>query len=193
MAPTKTVLSCRAVQLVRFTDCKQSPLSPLNAVLHMHQNESLSFDECLKDTHNYPEMRVFIILWSLKPNAKRQVSSKEPLVLFAIMLHYGWLHMSPSVRKSSATCGLFFFFFSGGKAASLHPPPPPPAMKHQSTATLKLQAHFGIALLPLDPVITAHTRHQHYYSSNHSIIIPQNTSKRQLTFQGENKNSWIMH
>lgn len=112
MAPTKTVLSCRAVQLVRFTDCKQSPLSPLNAVLHMHQNESLSFDECLKDTHNYPEMRVFIILWSLKPNAKRRVSSKEPLVLFAIMLHYGWLHMSPSVRKSSATCGLFFFFFS---------------------------------------------------------------------------------
>lgn len=122
MAPTKTVLSCRAVQLVRFTDCKQSPLSPLNAVLHMHQNESLSFDECLKDTHNYPEMRVFIILWSLKPNAKRQVSSKEPLVLFAIMLHYGWLHMSPSVRKSSATCGLFFFFFLRWKSCLASPP-----------------------------------------------------------------------
>lgn len=59
--------------------------------------------------------------------------------------------------------------------------------------TVKLQAHFGIALLPPDPVITAHTRHQHYYSSSHSIIIPQSTSKRQLTFQGKNKNSWIMH
>ena len=86
------------------------------------KNESLSFDECLKDTHNYPEMRVFIILWSLKPNAKRRVSSKEPFVLFAIMLHYWWLRMSPSVRNSSETCGFFFFFSSGGKAASLQPP-----------------------------------------------------------------------
>ena len=66
-------------------------------------------------------------------------------------------------------------------------------MRHQSMTTVKHQAHFGIALLPPDPVITAHTRHQHYYSSNHSIIIPQSTSKRQLTFQGKNKNSWIMH
>lgn len=39
-----------------------------------------------------------------------------------------------------------------------------------------------------------YTRHQHYNSSNHCVITPQRHFKeQQLTFQGENKNSWIMH
>lgn len=187
MALTKNsiIMQCSAAGLVYSVQTK--PIIPLSAVLHIHQNESLSFDECLKDTHNYPEMRVFIILWLLKPNAKWLVSSKE--LLFYLPLCFIMVTRVP-VTKSSATCGYFLLWKSC--LASLTPLYPPP-MKHQSTATLKLQAHFGIALLPPDPVITAHTRHQHYYSSNHSIIIPQNTSKRQLTFQGKNKNSWIMH
>ena len=107
--------------------------------------------------------------------------------------HYAslWLvtHVPPCKKKFSN----LWVFSPVEKLPCFAPTYPPPPIKHQSMATLKLQAHFGIALLPPDPVITAHTRHQHYYSSNHSIIIPQNTSKRQLTFQGENKNSWIMH
>lgn len=82
--------------------------------------------------------------------------------------------------------------FVCGKAALLAPATP-----HQwnikAQPQFKLQAHFGIATLPLDPVITAHTRNQHYYLSNCAKIIPQNTSKRQLKFQGKYENSWIMH
>lgn len=78
------IMQCSAAGLVYWVQTK--PIIPLCAVLHIHQNESLSFDECLKDTHNYPEMRVFIILWLLKPNAKRLVSSKGLLFYLPLCL-----------------------------------------------------------------------------------------------------------
>lgn len=48
MAPTKTVLSCRAVQLVLVYRVQTKPIMPLGTVLHVEHNESLSFDECSK-------------------------------------------------------------------------------------------------------------------------------------------------
>lgn len=88
------------------------------------------------------------------------------------------------IRQSSVTCG-YFLLWKNWLA---------PAHETSKTGhTENFKPILALALLPSDPVITAHTRHQHYYSSNHSIIIPQCTSKRQLTFQGKNKNSWIMH
>lgn len=48
MAPTKTVLSCRAVQLVLVYRVQTKPIMPLGTVLHVEHNGSLSFDECSK-------------------------------------------------------------------------------------------------------------------------------------------------
>lgn len=87
---------------------------------HIHQNESLSFDECLRDTHNYLEMRQFIILWLLKPNAKWLVSSKEQLfylLLCFIMVSYSCPCLSDKVQQLVG-------IFSCGKAALPHPPLP---------------------------------------------------------------------
>lgn len=96
----------------------------------------------------------------------------------------------PSLREKNAQQPVDIFLY--GKAALLAPSAPHP-WNIKAKPQFKLQAHFGIAMLPLDPVITARTRNQHYYSSNRTIIIPQNTSKRQLKFQGKYENSWIMH
>lgn len=101
-----------------------------------------------------------------------------------ICLHYGSSLTPLSIRQSSVTCGYFLRWKNWLAPA------------HETSKpghTENFKPILALALLPSDPVITAHTRHQHYYSSNHSIIIPQSTSKRQLTFQGKNKNSWIMH
>lgn len=62
VARTKAILSCRAVQLVRFTEHKQAHYPSQCSFIHIHPNESLSFKECLRDMHNYSEMGPFVIL-----------------------------------------------------------------------------------------------------------------------------------
>lgn len=113
-------------QLLRFTQRKQSPLS-LSAQFYTYTpNGGLSCDECLKDTHNYREMRVFIILPSPKPNAKRAGLVKRTLVLFAIMLHYASLHMSPSVREKFSHSRVFSPVEKLPRFTPAPPCPPPP-------------------------------------------------------------------
>lgn len=183
-------MQCSVVQLILVYWEQTKPIISISAVLHKSQKESLSFDEYLK-TYNYPEMRVFIIWWLLKPNGARADFSKGLLFylpLCLIMVSYSY----PCVKKKGSATHEDFLLWKHCFAhthAHTHTPSP---LEHQRMVTMKLP-HFGIALLPPDPVITAHTRHQHYYSSNHGIIIPQNTSKRQLTFQGKNTNLWMMH
>lgn len=103
--------------------------------IHTHPNESLSFKECLKDTLNYTATRLFSILWLLKPNVKWLFSVKEQLFyspLCSIRVSYLCPCLSDEVQHLVG-------IFCCEKAALLHFPQP---MKHQSMATLKLQAPF---------------------------------------------------
>lgn len=178
------IMQCSAAGFVQT-----KPIIPRSAVLHIHQNESLSFDECLK-------IHIIILRWeylSFCDYWSQMLHGESLQQNLCFICHYASLWLATHAPVCKKNFSNLWVFSPVEKLLCLTPPPHPSPMKHQSTATLKLQARFGIALLPPDPVITAHTTHQHYYSSNHSIIIPQNTSKSQLTFQGKNKNSWIMH
>lgn len=108
------------------------------------------------------------------------------MAVIVFMPHYGLLLVYHVCQTRFST----LWGFSPVEKVFLASIPPKPSAKLQSMAT---QAHSGTAPLPPDPVITAHTRHQHYYTSNHSVIIPRSTSKTQLAFQGKNKKSWIMY
>lgn len=92
--------------------------------------------------------------------------------------------------QGSATCGQFWNL-----------PPPPTNLPPSSPMKTSKQGHSETSspFWHCPPTsrssnYSLYTRHQHYNSSNHCVITPQRHFKeRQLTFQGENKNSWIMH
>lgn len=170
MAPTKTILSCSAVQLVWFTESKQSPLSL--SVQFCTDTPKWKL-KCLKDTHNYPEMRVFIISWLLKPNAKWLVSSKE--LLFYLPLCFIVVSYACPCVSNKKFRNLWVFSPVEKLPRSAPPPPPHPptheTSKHGHTETSSPFWHC--------PPTSRSSNYSSYKTSTLLLVKPQynNTTK----------------
>lgn len=160
MAQIKTILSCRAVQLVWFTKCKHYPSQ---CSFHTYTKMKAYNFKCLKYTHNYFDMRLYLFYcddWSQTIN----FCCVQKNSCF-ICLHCGLSLMPLSIRQSSVTSGYFLLWKNW---LSLCP------WNIKARPHWKLQAHFGIG-----PPTFRSSNYSSYKTSTLLLVKPQynNTTK----------------